>query len=98
MDNPSALLGQATVDTETRHQPCQLVAGEACGGRERTTTCGQEWRSFVGVYGVIGMMRFSKVQPLVMVVTKISDDAELWRATGLFRGILALVDKCRCHE
>lgn len=34
----------------------------------------------------------------VAVVTKISNNAELWRAAGLFRGVLAPVDKWTCRE
>ncbi|KAM0878408.1 hypothetical protein ACQ4PT_034897 [Festuca glaucescens] len=34
----------------------------------------------------------------VAVISRISDEAELWRLAGLFRGVLALVDKWRCHE
>jgi hypothetical protein len=32
------------------------------------------------------------------VLAWITDKAELWRATGLFKDALAVVDKCRCHE
>jgi hypothetical protein len=34
----------------------------------------------------------------VVVVTKISDDAELWRPAGLFRGVIAPVDKWRTGD
>jgi hypothetical protein len=33
-----------------------------------------------------------------MVLSKISDEAELWRVAGIFRGSLAPVDKWRYRE
>jgi hypothetical protein len=32
------------------------------------------------------------------VLARITDEAELWRAAGLFRDALAVVDKWRCRE
>jgi hypothetical protein len=42
---------------------------------------------------------FDRVAPSKStVLSRISDEAELWRLAGIFRGFLAPVDKWRCRE